>query len=56
MRGWKGGGGGEGLAFSSKLCKNAGSKPICGAKRPCVNFSLSNFNFQGHILSTGAVA
>ncbi len=49
-------GGGKGLASCSKLCKNAGSKPIWGAKGACVDFSSSNFNFQGHILSTGGVA
>jgi hypothetical protein len=40
----------------SKLCRNVGPKPFCWAKLACFNFSLSNFNLQGHILSTCGVA
>ncbi len=39
----------------SKLCKNAGPKPFCWTKLACFEFSSSNFNLQGHILSTGGV-
>jgi hypothetical protein len=45
------------MPFTSlKLCKNAGLKPFCRAKPACFDFSLSNFNLQGHILSTRGVA
>jgi hypothetical protein len=50
------GGRGGWLALCNKLCKNAGSKPICGAKWACVDFLSSDFNFQGHTWSTGGVA
>jgi hypothetical protein len=40
----------------SKLCVDVGPKPFCLAKLACFNFSLSNFNLQGHILSTCGVA
>jgi hypothetical protein len=37
-----------------KLCKNVVPKPFCSAKPACFDFSSSNFNLQGHILSTNA--
>jgi hypothetical protein len=42
------------LSFTSvsKLCKNAGPKSFCWAKLAC----SSNFNLQGHILSTSGVS
>ncbi len=40
----------------SKLWKKFGPKVFCWAKLACFDFSSSNFNFQGHILSTGGVA
>jgi hypothetical protein len=42
------------VAFTSlgKLCKNAGPKPFCWAKQACFGFPSSNFNVQGHIIST----
>jgi hypothetical protein len=42
------------VPFTGKLCKNTGPKPFCWAKPTC--FDLSNFNLQGHILSTNGVA
>jgi hypothetical protein len=39
-----------------KQWKNAGSKLFCRAKPACLDFSSSNFNLQGHILSTSGVA
>ncbi len=39
-----------------KLCTNAGPKPFCWAKLTCSDFSSSEFNLQGHILSTAGVA
>jgi hypothetical protein len=40
----------------SRLCTNAGPKPFCWAKLTCSDFSSSEFNLQGHILSTAGVA
>jgi hypothetical protein len=40
----------------NKLCKNAGPKPFCWLEQACFVFSSSNFNMQGHILSTSRVA
>jgi hypothetical protein len=31
-------------------------KPFCWAKPACFDFSSSNFNFHGHILSTAEAA
>jgi hypothetical protein len=36
----------------SKLSKYAGEKPISWAKPACVDFSSSDFNVEGHLLST----
>ncbi len=44
------------LTSLSKLCTNAGPKPFCWAKLTCSDFSSSEFNLQGHILSTAGVA
>ncbi len=52
----------QGLDFAmpftslSKLCKNVGPKPFRWANPACFDFSSSNFNLQGHVLSTGGVA
>ncbi len=35
-----------------KLYTNAGPKPCCWAQVACFDFSSSNFNLPGHILST----
>jgi len=39
-----------------RLCKIVGPKPICWAKPACFDFSLSNFHWQGYVLSTGGIA
>ncbi len=40
----------------SRLCKNAGAKLFCLTNPACVDFSSSNVNLHGHILSTSRVA
>ncbi len=46
------------MLFTSlnKFCKHVRPKAFCWAKLACFDFSSSNFYFQGHILSTSAVA
>ncbi len=40
----------------NKLCTTGLPKPFCWAKPACFDFSSSNFNFHGHILSTAEAA
>ncbi len=39
-------------ALASKLCRNAPPKPSCLATPTCFDFSSSNCNLHGHIVST----
>jgi hypothetical protein len=44
------------LPASANSAKMLGQKTILLSKLTCFDFSSSNFNLQGHILSTGGVA